>query len=857
MSPLLWRASRRHLLRHPWQVGLSVLGIALGVAVALSIDLATQSARRAFELATEAVTGRATHQVVGGPSGLAEDVYRRLRVELGVRRAAPVVALDVAAARFPGQSFHLLGVDPFAEAPFRPHLAGRDSRGGERAGEPRLAAVSDLVARPATGLIASATARRLGLALGDTLELRIAGATRSLTLIGWLEPADALSARAFENLLVTDIATAQELAGTRGRLSRIDLIVPDDAGGRALLERVRAALPPGAEVIAAGARAATVASMTAAFTLNLTALSLLALVVGMFLIYNTMTFSVVQRRRGIGLLRALGVTRGEVFALVVTEAVVVGLVGTLAGLVLGVALARGLLGLVVRTINDLYFVLSVREVTVTAEALGRSALLGVGATLAAALAPAAEASGAQPREALSRSGIETRARRLAPRAAVGGVALLVAAAAVLLPPAGAGWGFLGLFGLLMGAALVTPFAAVLLLQAIQAPAGRAFGLLGRMAARGIEAALSRTGVAIAALMIAIAATMGVGIMIASFRAAVVDWLETSLRADIYVSPPSLIGNRPDATLDPALVRRLSATPGVAGASTSRGSMAHGRGGPVQIVALGLAAGRAPGFTLREGRPAAVWRAFASGSVIVSEPFAYRHRVRAGGSIRLRTDRGEREFPVAGVFYDYGSSAGVLVMSRATYERFWDDAAVSGLALYAAPGADVDRLMAAVRERAAGGPDVLVRSNRALREASLQIFGRTFAITAVLRLLIVAVAFVGVLSALMALQLERGREHAVLRALGLTPRQVWAVVTAQTGLMGVVAGLLAVPVGIMLAVVLVFVINRRSFGWTMPLDVAPLVLAQGVLLAMAAALLAGLYPAWKMSAAPAAEALREE
>jgi putative ABC transport system permease protein len=183
--------------------------------------------------------------------------------------------------------------------------------------------------------------------------------------------------------------------------------------------------------------------------------------------------------------------------------------------------------------------------------------------------------------------------------------------------------------------------------------------------------------------------------------------------------------------------------------------------------------------------------------------------------------------------------------------------VSALALYAAPGVDVDQLVAALRERAADGPAVLIRSNRALRLASLEIFDRTFRITAVLRLLIVAVAFVGVLSALMALELERERDNGVLRALGLTPGQLWRLVTAQTGLLGAVAGLLAVPVGIMLAAVLVFVINRRSFGWTMPLEIAPRILGEGVLLAVAAALLAGVYPGWKMSTASAADALREE
>src|SRR5262249_28529431 len=191
-----------------------------------------------------------------------------------------------------------------------------------------------------------------------------------------------------ETLLVTDIATAQEVAGSPGALTRIDLIVPDDAGGRALLERIRRVLPSSADIVPAGARAPPARALPSARAVNLTALSLLALVVGMFLIYNTMTFSVVQRRPLIGLLRVLGVTRREVFALIIGEALVLGAVGTLAGVVLGIGAARSLLKLVTRTINDLYFVVSVRDVTVSWPALLGSAMLGVGATLLAALAPA-------------------------------------------------------------------------------------------------------------------------------------------------------------------------------------------------------------------------------------------------------------------------------------------------------------------------------------------------------------------------------------------------------------------------------------------------------------------------------------
>jgi len=844
----LARLAVRQLSSHPWQLGLAIVGIALGVAVAVSIDLANGSALRAFRLSTEAVGGRATHQVVGGPSGLPEDVYRRLRLELGVRRAAPVVEGDVAVAGHAGRTLHVLGIDPFADADFRPYLEGQG--GGEARGRDLLARAGDLVGRGGTALIAASTARDLGLAIGRELAVDAGGARRTLAIVGLLQPADAGSARALEDLLVTDIATAQELFAAAGRLTRIDLMV-DDAR---LLARIREALPAGADLVDAGAQAGATARMILAFQWNLTALSLLALVVGMFLIYQTMTFSVVQRRPLIGALRALGVTRGEVFVLVMSEALVIGVVGTLAGIALGFGMAQGLLRLVTRTINDLYFVLSVRDVALDPATLVKSVLLGLGVTALAALAPALEATAAPPRIVMSRASLETGARRGTRRAGWLGLAALAAGGVVLAVPAGIVVGFAGLFVVMVGCALVTPAAAVMLLRPVHGVAGAAFGLLGRLATRGIVAALSRTSVAMAALTIAVAAAIGVGVMIASFREAVTSWLEGTLRADVYVSAPSLVGSRPDATLDPALVAHLAATPGVARASTSRGVVAQSARGPVQVVALDVDPARPPRWRFREGSAAGVWDGDA---VLVSEPYANRHDTDAGAAVRLRTDRGEQDFRVAGVFYDYGSSAGVVVMSRRTYDGAWNDRRISGLALEAAPGVDVDALVAAVRERGGDGRRLVVRSNRALREASLEIFDRTFAITGVLRTLSVAVAFVGMLAALMALQLERTREIGVLRTLGLTPRQVWGLVTAQTGIIGLLSGVLAVPSGLLLAAVLVFVINRRSFGWTMGLDPSPAILLQGVALAVLAALLAGLYPAWRMASAEPADTLRDE
>jgi putative ABC transport system permease protein len=350
----------------------------------------------------------------------------------------------------------------------------------------------------------------------------------------------------------------------------------------------------------------------------------------------------------------------------------------------------------------------------------------------------------------------------------------------------------------------------------------------------------------------------VGVMIGSFRATVDQWVGDYMRADLYVNPAVRHDGTAGTGLDPTLISTLAATPGVAAVTTGRYITITSEAGRTELGALTIVPESHDAFRFKEGRPDAVWPAFQErDAVIVSEPYAYHRGLRAGDRLVLRTERGERAFEIAGVFYHYGSSEGVVMMSRATYGRHWLDPHVDVLGIYAAPGVEPTALAHALRERAVGGQRIVVHVSRALHETSMEIFDRTFAITAVLRALVMVVAFIGVLSALMALQLERARELAVLRANGLTPRQLWGLVSAETGLMGATAGLLAIPLGIALSLVLIFVVNRRSFGWTMHVVIEPTVLAQGLLLAVAAALLAGLYPAYRMSRTAPALALRAE
>ncbi len=862
---LLTRSSLRYLDAHRWQFGLAILGVALGVAVVVSVDLANASAQRAFEISSDIVTGRTTHQVVGGPSGVPEGFYVRLRTELGVRRIAPVIEGYVS---FPGSAgagdagdtrdadnsiarrpLRLLGLDPFSEAPFRAGLGLG----------PLQLDLAEFFTRPGAVLLLEDTASSLGAQTGDEFEVLVGGRRQTLHIAGVLTPASRSDGEAAADLLVSDVATAQEVLGMLGSLTRIDLIFDESEEGDLLRQRVRRALPPGTELVAAAARTETTRQMTRAFRVNLNALSLLALLCGVFLVYNTMSFSVVQRRPLIGTLRALGVTRREVFGRVLAEALVVGLLGTALGLVGGIAIGRLLVGLVTQTINDLYFAVSVRQLALDPLSLAKGAALGVAGALLASLPSALEATGAPPRAVLLRSHLEARARRRALPSAFAGLTLLLAGVGLL---AFSGrdllLSFAALFFIIFGFALLTPVAVVAGMAAAAAPMGWVLGPLGRIATRGVTASLSRSSVAIAALMMAISVVIGVGVMIDSFRGTVTRWLGAVLVADLYVAPLAA-GTAPVAfDLDTATRARLGAIDGIERISTVRGvDIPTADGGRTRLMVFDIDARGESGFQFASGDAPAIWAAFRHGdTVLVTEPYAFRHEVEAGSTVELLTDAGQRAFTIAGVYYNYASEEGLVAIDRVTYERHWEDRSISGFSVYLDEGHDLGAASAAIRT-ALGGRDVVIQSNRALRQSALEVFDRTFLITGVLRLLVTLVAVIGVFSALMSLQLERAREIGVLRALGLTPREVWLVSASQSGLMGLVAGALALPVGLSLAAIMIFVINRRSFGWTLQMEAAPEILLQAFLLALVASVIAGLYPAFQMSKTHPAIALREE
>lgn len=846
----LHAASLRHLLRHPAQLALALIGLALGVGTIVAVDIATASARRAFELSLQAVNGAATHQISGGPAGIDQRLYVRLRTQSlapGQERAqlAPVIAGYVTVGE---QVMQLIGLDPFASAQL-------DARLGAPAAAFAVQGTDEMRAwftRPGAVVMSAAMARELAIAPDGHFELAVGGVRHPASVIARIADAGA----GFDGLILTDIAQAQEWLGTGDRLSRIDVRVADGATGAAQLERLRAALPADVTLHTTRAQARETLAMTDAFTTNLKAMSLLALLVGTLLIYGAVSFAVLQRRAIIGVLRALGATRGEVLAMVMGEAAALGLAGAACGVLLGLLIGRGLVGLVSRTINDLYFVVAVNEVSVPSSVLMKALAAGLGTALAAALLPALEVAGSAPQLGLARSALEQRAARIASRLVIVSV-LLAAGAAVTVAGSSRSLlaGFVALFMLLLSVAALTP-AALRTLAAAGARVSSRFSTVARLACADVAASLSRTGVAVAALGMALTAMIGVAIMVESFRESLRDWLLQTMRADVYVSAPG-VAESLERRLDPQVIRALLAVPGVREHSEGRRVTVASAHGPIDLNAVSLVPASHAGFQFTRGDPARAWPQFTRGAILVSEPLAWRLSLAPQDTLTLTTASGARAFTIAGVYREYGNDRGEVLMDLGQYRRWWNDDGVAALGLYLAPGATPAGVIAELRGAARGRQALLIRSNADIRSLSMSIFERTFVITRVLYWLAAAVAAVGLVSALLAWELERSRELALLRTLGLTPAATWLLVLTQTAFMGLAALLAAIPAGLLTALTLTDVINRRAFGWQIDLHLRAAQFGNALCLALAAALAAGVYPAWRSARMALAVGLREE
>ncbi len=844
MTPRLrvfYRLIVRPLYREPVRTLLTVLAVALGVAVVLAIELAGGAAAGSFRSSIETLTGSSNLEVTA-IGGVPDAVIGRLATLPYPIKVQPRID-DFATVQPDGMTVPLIGFDLVADHPE-----------GFTSAEPDADAADLAHTLRGNNVWVS---RHLGVKAGDTLQLQINDEVHPYIVRGVLNDSTDSG-----GIILMDIDTAQRALHRNGRVDRVLLTVPASLPLEQWEQRIRAVLPAGVELRRQGSETQENRKMLSAFRWNLRILSYVALVVGAFLIFNTISVSVVRRRPEIGIVRALGASRRTVLAAFLGEAACFGVVGATVGIVLGRLMAIGAVRLLGATVDNLYVSSRPAPIELTLGTVLLGLFVGVAISLASAASPAREASLVSPVEAMARGEREYAARVHKVRDLWIALGLALAGAAASFAPAIAGKPFFG-----YGAALLFIAASAFAIPALvsgltnisSGMLRRVGGVEAMLASRSLASSLRRTSVLVGALSTAIAMTTSVGIMVGSFRQTVQVWMNNQLKADLFVAPAMNPSADRHPTIDVALSEKLAALPGVAGVDRFREYEVSYQGlpailgigdtlGPHPLGKVEFFSGRTTEQVNRELR--------AADNVIISEPFANKHHLHAGDFITLPLGNEQVRFRIIDVFYDYGTEKGFMVIDRSRGLRYLHDPAVSNMAVYLAPGANVDEVRAEV-ERVAAGHNLVIYTNRSLRAQAIQIFDRTFAITYALEVVAVIVAVIGIAGAMLALVIDRRRELGLLRFLGAAVSQIRKLILVEAGLIGLLANVAGLALGIVLSLLLIFVINKQSFGWTIRFHWPVAVLLGALTLVYVATVLAGFYPARVATSLNPIEVVHEE
>jgi putative ABC transport system permease protein len=818
----------RPQLAEPVRTALTVLAIALGVAVALAIDLAGTAATGSFRSSLETLAGDNDLEIVA-TGGVPESAVGRLATLPYSIRISPRIE-DYAVLADTKQTVALVGLDLVAES--------------TREGTPSSADVNGI--RDGLKYIGEYDSVWVGESLkrrpGDHISLLINDQVREYTIRGVFPDSHGDAAA-----IVMDLAAAQRATNRFGVVDRILARVPQTPPLDDWIHRLQQALPAGVEVRPAGTGTNENRKMLAAFRWNLRLLSYIALVVGAFLIYNTISVSVVRRRAEIGIVRALGASRGAILAAFLGEAAGLGLGGALIGLPLGRLMASGAVKMMAATVQSLYVSSRPGSISLNAWSVLLAMIIGVGVAVASAYSPAREASLVAPVEAMARGRREYARRVHKARDLVWALVLGIAAAVASRAPAIAGkplFGYIAALLLIVASALAIPAFVDALMRIAAIPLGKIFGVEALLASRSLPASLRRTSVLVGALSTAIAMMTAVGIMVGSFRETVLLWMDDQLPADLYMRPAGDAAADRHPLISADLAERIARLPGVAAIDRLRDYEISYDGMPADLGSIELNVLRSyhnADFLSGRSTDEVLSKLNNTNAVIVSEPFANKHHVRVGDFITVPLGEARASFRVADIYYDYSSERGSILMDRALILRYLPDPAPSNIAIYVTPGASQERVRTEI-ERAAAGHRVLIFASGDLRREALRIFDRTFAITYALEAIAVIVAVMGVAGALLALVIDRRRELGLLRFLGAASGQLRKLIMVEAGLLGLLATATGLALGFALSLILIFVINKQSFGWTIRFHWPVAVLLGALSLVYVATVLAGLYPA---------------
>jgi putative ABC transport system permease protein len=832
-----------HMRRHRLEALLCLIGVALGVAVVIAIESAVAACVQSFSGAVDSLAQRSTHSIFAETGPITDQQYINLLKEKLPFPLAPIIDRGVLAGTPAPILARLIGVDVFSERSLRSFTQMQSSLDEN--------AFRQFLTEPNSVVLMKSLADRLHVRAGSSLELTVGNGRAHVHVIAVIDPTG-IAASQLSDVMIADLATAQELTGLIGKLDRIDTVLDNPSE----VDAMSKALPAALVLRSTQQQAQSLAQLIQSYRLNLNALSLMASFVAVFIVYNSMLISVQQRQVSLGILRCLGASRRQLGGIYFCEAILFAVLGGIIGVIGGWGLARFLVGYISTTINDLYAAITPAPVQLNASMWVKGLSISLGSCIIGALMPLLQASGTPPINAF-RGGDRQRAsgRRSAALLFIGALFLCFAYLAWLLPGGSPIAGFVMALLVALGFALMCPWITRAECAAIDYLAAIGQLLWLKMSAATVARSLGVTGVAVAATMLAMSMNIGIRTMVHSFRTSLDSWMDRRFAADVLISPELLVNHKVDATLDPRVEDWVRHQPEVRHISEYRGI----------DVTIGGRPALFSGTDVIEVLKKLPMKQLASSAakfdpavdVLVSEPLAGRLHVSAGEPIDVQSPTGPHRFKIFGIFYDFGTERGQLMLSRDLLAKDWKDDRINSLAVTLNPG--VDRTVLARNWSAKLRRDypVVIDSFDGIKTQAMTVFDRTFKVTVVLTWLSGGVAFCGLAGSLLALALARQRDYSVLAALGMSGRQLSGWVLGQGLLIASASAVVAPIAGTVLAYVLSYVIQYRSFGWSIPTSPEPIFWLENLLLAMLAAVAAAVYPIYRLRSSTPAGSLRSE